>query len=638
MKKKIVYFLLIFSFCFSLCGCADGANDATVNVYESAPYDGGIHEIHTAPTDSYLFEDGKSEYSVLIPENASSTVRTAATELTSFLYESIGIVLPVISEDALPSNAKILSVGNTRAAQSAGILFNYEQLGSQGYLIRTVGENVFMGGAGDFGTLYSVYGFLSLTVGYDYYYTDCYYVEKYPESLALLDYDVTDVPDIEYRDATYGYVTEDSAVANRYRMIRRESFCLPIGGKIGHNALSWLKSDINTFLHPDWFDSANNPSQPCYTAHGNDDEYALMLQCAVQSLQESLMANRDMSVVLFACEDNYEVCTCSSCLEAREYYGSDAGAMVVFVNAIKNEIDKWFEGEGKEYARDLTIAFYAYLGYEEAPSRNVVCSDGVVPYIALIHADYMVGLNRPENAEYYRVIEDWHALSDDIHFYFYDTNYSYYFTPYNTFDSMQDNYRLAASFGSSLIHNLGQPNQTSFSTGFSVLKVYLESKLGWNVNADVSALTDLFFERYFESAAEPMRKYFDEYRLHAVLQHDELGYSGFNTIYREAVTAEFWPRNLLERWIGYTNEAMEAIAPLQETDQSLYDKLYKRISGERVNLYYLYIELYDNYVDSAELGQMKQTTKNDVDALGMRYFKENTVNGPLSILWSSWGV
>ena len=83
---------------------------------------------------------------------------------------------------------------------------------------------------------------------------------------------------------------------------------------------------------------------------------------------------------------------------------------------------------------------------------------------------------------------------------------------------------------------------------------------------------------------------------------------------------------------------MEAIAPLQETDQSLYDKLYKRISGERVNLYYLYIELYDNYVDSAELGQMKQTTKNDVDALGMRYFKENTVNGPLSILWSSWGV
>ena len=84
MKKKIVYFLLIFSFCFSLCGCADGANDATVNVYESAPYDGGIHEIHTAPTDSYLFEDGKSEYSVLIPENASSTVRTSATELTSF--------------------------------------------------------------------------------------------------------------------------------------------------------------------------------------------------------------------------------------------------------------------------------------------------------------------------------------------------------------------------------------------------------------------------------------------------------------------------------------------------------------------------------------------------------------------------
>ena len=60
-------------------------------------------------------------------------------------------------------------------------------------------------------------------------------------------------------------------------------------------------------------------------------------------------------------------------------------------------------------------------------------------------------------------------------------------------------------------------------------------------------------------------------------------------------------------------------------------------------------ELNENYsphvVDGVLLGIMSQryttlrvnTMKYNIQDL-MRYFKENTVNGPLSILWSSWGV
>lgn len=640
MMKKILIVFLIIALSFSAFACKKKKTEETVP--NNAPvFDGGVHESEYTETDRYIFKNGASDYSIVISASAPSIERTAAVELAEFLYQSTGQILNVVTDDniAWSQGTKAISLGKNTLSTAAEVTYDYNVLGTQGFRIKTVGDTVFIGGYGGYGTLYGAYEFLSLTVNYDYFYTDCISIDKNVKDIKLYDYNITDVPDIEFRDATYGYVSEDVTVANRYRMMRREVYIIPIDGTIGHNANTWFGVSSNLSTHPDWFNKTVNPTQPCYTAHGNDAERALMLEYAVELLKREIRNNPDKRVVLFCNEDNSEVCECDSCKSAKEYYGADSGAMLKMINEIKSAIDEWFlTEEGREYERDLMISFYAYTGYEEAPHANIECLKNVVPYIAPIHADYMVSMLDEANAGYRKTIEEWAAISNDVHFYFYDTNYSFYFTPYNTFDSLQDNYKFAASLGSSCMHMLGQPNQTNISTGFSVLKMYLESKLGWNVNADIEALTDKFFENYFGPGAEDVRKFFDEYRVHAVYQHDALGYNGVNTIYRNPLTRALWSQQLLESWNSYLEDAFEKIAPLEKDEYTTWKSYYNKIATEKINVNYIYVEVYGSFIEASLKRELQLQTKEYASMLGLKYFKENTTNGPISSLWSSWNI
>ena len=626
---------------FGFSSCQNNGTDNTGNnstLSSSINYSNGTHSFKAEKTNDYIVKNSISGYKILISADASSVEMVAANELSEFLYEATEISFPIITDDNLDGDGKFLSIGENNLSKNAGIVFDYSVLKSQGYIIKTVGKNVYMGGAGDYGSLYSVYGLAEHLLGYDYYYTDSMKINRGLSELPLYNYDVVDVPDIEYRDATYAYVTNSAQVANRYRMMTRATYICPVQELMGHNVLTWFGKDENLATHSDWFNNEKKPTQLCFTAHGKTDERAAMLAYGIEVLKESLIKYPDKSVVLFSCEDNKDVCDCNACKDAKKYYGSDSGAMLAMINDIKRAIDEWFEQDGAAYKRNLMISFYAYLGYENAPTQNIRCEAGVVPYVAPIHADYMVPLTNKANVAAYAQIEKWKAISEDVHFYLYDTNYNGYFTPYNTFESMQENYRYVALSGSSCMHNLGQGNQPNISTGFSVLKVYLQSKLGWNVNADINTLLDGFFDGYYDVASDWMRKYFDEWRMQAIIQHDVVGYSGMDTIYRDVVKREYWPKQLLERWIGYMDKAMESIEVYKETNLMLYRQLYNHIAAERIDLYYLYVEIYSNEIDVTLKDSYKLLVRDDANNIGLKYFRENASRGAISLLWSSWKI
>ena len=625
------------TFAFSSCQNGDATNAGEGGLPPAIEYATGTHSFKVEKTNEYIVKNSTNDYKIVISEDASSVEMMAANELSEFLYQATEIAFPIITDKNLPSDGKFFSIGENDLSKTASIEFDYDVLKSQGYIIKTVGKNIYMGGAGDYGSLYSVYGLAEHLLGYDYYYTDSMKINRGLTELPLYNYDVVEVPDIEYRDATYAYVTNSAQVANRYRMMTRTTYICPVKESMGHNVLTWFGVDENLATHSAWFNDEKKPTQLCFTAHGKSEEREAMLAYGIQVLKEALMQYPDKSVVLFCCEDNKDVCDCGACKEAKEYYGSDSGAMVAMLNDIKRAIDEWFEGDGAAYKRDLKISFYAYLGYENAPMQNIRCEEGVVPYVAPIHADYMVPLTDKANVAAYTQIEKWKAISEDVHFYLYDTNYTGYFTPYNTFEGMQENYRYVASSGSCM-HNLGQGNQPNISTGFSVLKVYLQSKLGWNVNADVNILLDGFFDGYYDVASEYMRNYFEEWRMQSIIQHDVVGYSGMDTIYRDVVKREYWPKQLLERWIGYMDKAMESIEIYKETNLTLYKQLYNHIATERIDLYYLYVEIYTNEIEETLKEQYKLSVRDDANNLGLKYFRENSNRGALTSLWASWKI
>ena len=58
-----------------------------------------------------LFNNGKSDYSIVLCKNASISEQTAAKELQSYLEQVGGVVLPIINRDQLEEGQKHIFIG-----------------------------------------------------------------------------------------------------------------------------------------------------------------------------------------------------------------------------------------------------------------------------------------------------------------------------------------------------------------------------------------------------------------------------------------------------------------------------------------------------------------------------------------------
>jgi hypothetical protein len=95
---------------------------------------------------------------------AHETIKLAADELHKFIYEVTGASLPVMTE-LTPWEGPQLLVGDSRRVRELGIDIACENLGEEGFILRTVGSSLVLAGATPRGTLYSVYAFLEEEVG-----------------------------------------------------------------------------------------------------------------------------------------------------------------------------------------------------------------------------------------------------------------------------------------------------------------------------------------------------------------------------------------------------------------------------------------------------------------------------------------
>jgi hypothetical protein len=225
-------------------------------------------------------------------------------------------------------------------------------------------------------------------------------------------------------------------------------------------------------------------------------------------------------------------------------------------------------------------------------------------------ADYTVPLNHSTNSAYYNTIRAWGACASEVALWTYSTNFLYHLLPFNTFNSMEYNYNLIASMNAQWIFDQSQYASYGGATGWHILKVYLNSKLAWNVNYDMEELIDQFFDRYFGEASAEMREFFESYRAFSAYQEEELGYSrGNQSMYFAALNKKYWPKHVIDTWKGYVDKALAKIEPLKSTHKSRYDILYKHIVQERVFLDYVLLENYSSYFDANGLFALKTSFK-----------------------------
>lgn len=593
-------------------------------------------------TEHDLVKNGGTAYKVVLPEDAVYYETFAADELVNFVYEATGATLGRTTEEeaTYSADAKLIILGDTAFGAHSGK--EVSAVPEQGFTLKTVDTNLFILGR-DLGVLYGVYEFLAQNLGFEVYAADEIALERNVKDKKLIDADYSDAPDILFRTPNFGS-TDSVLTANRMRMTR--DIWMTRNANFVHNSFGEYLP-YNTYFedHEEWY-SLPDATQLCYTAQGNAEELSAMQDAVLARMQNIInyfFEQGDFRGSLsFTHEDNNDWCTCTACTALKNEYGAESVTLIHFINPVARRLKEWLAETWPGH--EVNIAVFAYLKTETAPVKkeggkyvpvddSVYLEDNVALFYAPYNANYYYGFDAEPNATFRETLDKWMAISKKLYLWTYNVNFRDYLGWFDSFNGMQSIYRMARDNNAIYFFDQGKYN-TSALTGFDHLKAYLSAKLYWDADADFNALIDGFFENYFKDAAEPMRAYFDSFRAWAEYIKTELGASGrCNTsIYK----AEHWPKQVLNLWMGYIDQAYAAIEPLRGTDPQLYAKLYDRILSESIANRFHLIEFHASTYEAGELLAMKKAFKADADRLGFTLYTE--YGSLASTAYEKWGI
>ncbi len=470
-----------------------------------------------------LAENNKSDYRIVIAAGAGEALAYAARELAKYLGMVSGASLP-IAEDAAPVQDKEIVIGRTnRPDVPCGC-----GLKNDGYLLKTVGERLFILGENDRANLYGVYGLLEKYLGCRFLAEG---VEKIPtrSSVCLPELDETVIPPLEYRE-TYWHAAErfpNLAIKRGFNGAYYHNMEARHGGDMryygfAHTMFSYVSPDEYFDTHPEYFSMVDGKrirerTQLCLT---NPD----VLEITKKKLRQNIIDHPECKIFSLTQMDWYNPCQCPACAKVDAEEGAHSGTMLRFVNACAASIAEEFP--------DVIIDTFAYQYTRQAPkltrpAPNVcvrICSIECCFSHPLAECDEIVYPFKDKvigNATFQNDIRDWAKICKRMFVWDYTTNYRFYLAPFPNFHVLKENIRFFLENGVTGIFEQG--NAQSASGEFGELRMYLISRLMWDPELDVEQAMDEFLTGYYGMAAGPIREYIRLLTNHVVEDHVHMG-------------------------------------------------------------------------------------------------------------------
>lgn len=490
----------------------------------------------------YIVKDETSDYVITYGKNATECEKYASEELAKYIGLSTGTTISVKDERALVGNKKIISIGFTEFLKQADIKIDETELNGCGFIIKTVGETLFIAGAGDRGTLYGVYDYLEKILGIRFFDIDC---EKIPENktLPLYKTDVTEVPAFRYAvnlsDATYHVADQAFTAKCRYTheflaMDKKYGGNLNLNYDINtvHNNLTYVPvaEYYNTSAQKAenahmFYISNGDPIDICYSdgidENGSVDE-SMPVSAAkayIEGLKKYILKNPSAEYYTCGQEDITSCCTCEKCSANFERFGYTSATVLRFYNAVAKEIQAWADEQKELNGKQIKIVIFAYYFSAEAPvtkdengkykpvDESVVLADNVVVRFADITSNVFYSTVDDENStlvynsEYF---ERWKPLLNNNCWYWtYTTNHTYFYAYTPTLQKLKKSLVAVKDVGCE--YALLQANSSDYHDWKAVMENYVCAELLWNPYRDVNALRNEFIDYYYGAAAEDVR-------------------------------------------------------------------------------------------------------------------------------------
>ncbi len=547
-------------------------------------------KVQTSPY--LLVDDSVCAYAILFPAALKKDyyIKTAVEELQKWFFEATGKTLKVISDAENIPTEKILSIGKTKAALACGVTdaLKNANLGVQGYVVKTVGNSVYLLGNSTKGDLYAVYDFLSEQFGFDTFAKGVYSLKRTGGSVALLHFDVEESPDFESRTAgnlEFSHKNQNNEPdVNRMRLNpmdglfnndnnreKQNVFCHNIFYLVPPGDKNDEKANIN--LHPKWFSEHGTwftdgvekgwfpdaygqflkNGQFCLECHGDSAERELLISAIVKRMKELFLAQPDRDWMAFCPNDGGLWCQCEACKKDEGLYDApDVAAfatMIRFVNELSSRIAEWNKEVCPE--RSLKIIIYRYAPIVTPPvkvdenKRPILDSVGrYQPYSEELMLNENVGIMfchaiGETNADIYdnedivvakKALRRLQAImkAPTVLFWDYSACYNNYLAPIDVVESRANFYKFNRAFSGLSNFDLGAFD-TPRATSFSTLAQYVSAKCNWNVLSDVDKLKADFFRVYFGVAADEMRAVYDKHKAFVQYLYKNKGYSAIPT-------------------------------------------------------------------------------------------------------------
>ncbi len=648
--KKIFAFVLIFVFALSLAiSCKSGGESDS----SSASHTGGSSSESESSGENYSsalrtqgIDFGTSvglvkDYAVVISSSATATEKYAAEQLIKYVSEVTGKTLNYTADDS-SAKGKIISVGRTAALEGSGVKADKSELKTDGFIIKTDGESLYICGGEDRGTLYGVYDFLEYFLGVKFLTADVTYVPENP-SASVFKADRTEIPAFDYRvylDPSSFF--NDSTELTTARRFTSEYLKIPdsAGGNLKwyqgydtHNALQWVKVTKylkNGKIDPIYVEAfANDGSNVvidehigglclyaadlCYTDGINEDgTYAAettasdgstrktAIGMAIEGMTEVIKNDKDNNnYYLFGQSDLYSrPCLCARCVAASKKYG-DSGIMIRFINALSEAVEKFAAEENIE--REINVVTFAYQWSAQPPvdknadgtytvkDKTCVPRANVTVRLAPIGMNRFVTYKNPvqdNNAYGSDYMEKWASICNRFMVWDYTTYNPRHYWWYPAYTTWRD--RLTDMKNMGVVYAMLQSNYQERTIYQTIFEPYVASKMLWNPDYDMNELIAEFNRYYFgEIGGEYATNYVS---LMTAKCYAELSVND----YKETVALSFANKGFLKSMISLIDEAEEKInsSSLGAEEKSAY---VRRLEVLKFQPRYMYLYDYMQY-------------------------------------------
>ena len=509
-----------------------------------------------------LTSDGKTEYSIILPADASDNLKYAAHELKIHLEEASGTTFAVVEGNAENGRKKILLREQDPALETGE------------FQVKTEGYTLLLSGGGESGIHHAVHDFLETDCGYIWY--DARGGKKVPD---LKNFKLPEIdrkkkyawefrsmsPDYFFYRPAGQYFLYRNGMNEKIRMMplpgmenrpfssagvndfhranpANHTFFDYIPDVPGKSRIAALKDKGYFKDHPEWFsiyqDGKRTVRQLCFSNPELCAEFK-------KNFYEHIRSTPNANVFSVTAHDMPgPFCYCPECEALVKKYQTNGAPVFLFVKELAESVKKDFP--------NVLIHTFAYRKAQtEFPPEGLTFPDNVVVNFCPIDDDLSKPFDSETNAETYRNLQKWTGICRHVWLYYYVNPWT--FAIYSTIPlgnvrrCARDTVMAARAgvTGSTYSHPVGTPAMV----GFTELQSYLMARLMRDPDLDIEFLIDDFMKFEYGPAAPLMKQYLNE--LEKVAAETNV-FVKWNAVY--GVWNSFFKSADAVRWQGYFDE------------------------------------------------------------------------------------